>query len=114
MVKLTIVNILGQPNDILGLKKQFDNCGRGFTEYYLEGYENCADHLSNNLRLNEISKLTFFPILLQNKQKPVRDSCKRNLWSTPSLVLRNIEFKIWRNKPGDEAFRVSFKFSRRE
>ena len=43
-------------------------------------YENCADRLSNNLRLNEISILIFFPILLQNKEKPIRNSCKSNLW----------------------------------
>ena len=49
------------------MKKEYDKTlkniptrGRGFAEDSLGGYENCADHLSNNLRLNEISVLTFF------------------------------------------------------
>ena len=56
----------------------------------------------------------FFPILLQNKQKPIRNSCRSNLKSTPTLILWNIEeiFKILGKKPGDEAFQVSFKFLR--
>ena len=33
---------------------------RGFAEDWLELYKNRADHLSNNLRLNEISLLIFF------------------------------------------------------
>ena len=44
-------------------------------------YEDRADHLSNNLRLNEISILIFFRNLPQNKQKPIRNSCRNNLWS---------------------------------
>ena len=28
-------------------------------------------------------------------------------------MLRNIEFKTWKKKPGDEALRVLFKFPRR-
>ena len=32
----------------------------GLPEDWLEVYENCADRLSNNLRLNEISILTCF------------------------------------------------------
>ena len=47
----------------------------------LEMYDNCTDPPSNNLRLNEIS------LLLQNKQKPIRNSCRSNLWSTPILIL---------------------------
>ena len=35
------------------------------------------------------------------------------MWSTPILILGNIEFTILRKKPGDEAFWVSFKFPRR-
>ena len=54
-----------------------------------------------------------FPILLQNKQKPITNSCRNNLWSKPILILSKTEFKILRKKPGDEAFRVSFKFLRR-
>ena len=38
---------------------KYSNYRRGFAEDCLEVIENCADHLSN-LRLNEISILTFF------------------------------------------------------
>ena len=76
-------------------------------------YENRADHLNNNLVLQEISILIFFPILLQNKQKPITNSCRNNLWSKSILILSKTEFKILRKKPGDEVFRVSFKFPRR-
>ena len=44
---------------------------REFAEYCLQVHETCADHLSNNLRLNEISILIFLSISLQNKQKPL-------------------------------------------
>ena len=50
---------------------------------------------------------------LQNKQNPIRNSCRINLGSTPISTLRNIEFKILRKKPGEEEFRVLFKFPRR-
>ena len=53
-----------------------------------------------------------FPILLQNKQKPITKSCRNNLWSKPILILSKTEFKVLRKKPGDEAFRVAFKFLR--
>ena len=62
---------------------------RGFAEDCLEVYENHADDLSTNLILQEISILIFFQFY-----------CKT-------------EFKILRKKPGDEAFRVPFKFLRR-
>ena len=75
MTKLTILNIFGQPNGILNLKKVFDktlkkytSCKRGLHEDYLELYENRADNPRSNLRSHEISILIFFPILLQNKQ----------------------------------------------
>ena len=54
-----------------------------------------------------------FLILPRNNQKPIRNTCRNNLWSTPILMLWNVEFKILRKNPGDEAFRVSFKFPRR-
>ena len=43
-------------------------------------YENCAENLRNNLRLHEISIFIFSAILLQNKQKPIRNSCRSNLY----------------------------------
>ena len=50
-------------------------CKQGLTENWLEVYEHRADHLSNNLRSNEIFILTFF--YLHNS---IRNSCKSNLW----------------------------------
>ena len=63
------------------------------------------------MRLNEIFILMFL-LSLQNKQKPIRNSSCSNLWSTPLLILWNIEFKVLSKKPSDEAFRVSFKLPR--
>ena len=57
-------------NGILGLKKGLDNytsSNGGFAEDCLEVYENCANNLSNNLRLNEISILIFFQFSKKNK-----------------------------------------------
>ena len=61
MIKLTIINILGQPNSILDLKKGFDKALKNIPEVSKDLlYENCADHLSYNLRLQEIFILIFF------------------------------------------------------
>ena len=76
-------------------------------------FEDCADYLNNNLILQEISILIFFTILLQNKQKPITNSCRNKLQSKPILILSKEEFKILRKKPSDEAFWVSLKFRRR-
>ena len=96
MIKLTIINILGQPNGILDLKKGFDKA------------------LKNIPAVSEdLLKIALNPILRKNKQKPITNSCSKNLWSKPMLILLKTEFKILRKKPGDEAFRVSFKFPRR-
>ena len=64
MIKLTVVKIIGQPNGILYLKKGYDKTQQKarFNDFYMEVYENRADHVSNNLRLNEISILTFFQL----------------------------------------------------
>ena len=61
MIKLTTINILGQPIGILDSKKR-----QGLAEDDLEVYEIRAEHLSSNLRLSEIYIL--------NKQKPIRNS----------------------------------------
>ena len=50
---------------------------------------------------------------MQNKQKPIKNSYRRNLRSTPVLMLLSIEFKTLRKKPGDEEFQVLFKFQGR-
>ena len=77
MIKITIVNILGLPNsqkkDMTKLLK-YTNCKRRFVEDCLEVYKNCADHLRNNLRLNEIFILIFFQFhckISRNKLKLV-------------------------------------------
>ena len=43
--------------------------GRGFDEYCLEVYKFRSDHLSNNLRLNEISILTFSDFTVKQAEK---------------------------------------------
>ena len=66
MINLTTINILWKANFILNLQKRYDktlkkdnNCTWGLAKDWLEVYENWADRLSNNPRLNEISRLTF-------------------------------------------------------
>ena len=76
-------------------------------------YENRADHLNNNLILQEVSNLSFSNSTA-NRQKPITTSCRNNLWSKPILILSKTKFKIFRKKSGDEIFRVSFKFLKRE
>ena len=82
-------------------------------------YENRADHENNNLILQEISMLIFFQFYCKKNnhnstaKKPITNSCRSNLWSKSILILSKTEFKILRKKPGDEVFRVSFKFPRR-
>ena len=58
--------------------------------------------------------LSFSNFPKKTKQKPIRNSCRSNSWSTPILILWNIEFKILTKEPGDEALLVSFKFPMRE
>ena len=54
------------------------------------------------------------PILLQNEQKPITNrNYRNNFRSELILILSKIEFKTLKKKPGDETFRVSFKFPRR-
>ena len=69
MIKLTFINILGYPDSTLDFKKGFTNCKRGFVENCLEVYGNRANHLKNNLRLNEISILIFFQFYCKIKRK---------------------------------------------
>ena len=45
-----------------------------------------------------------FWILLKNKQKPITNSCRNNLWYKPILILSKTEFKILSKKLGDEMF----------
>ena len=57
-------------------------CKWGLPEDWLQVFVNGTDDLSNNLRLNEISILTFSQFYVKVKQKPIRNSCKSNLWLT--------------------------------
>ena len=98
---------------IINNNSSFDtSCKRGFAEDCLEVHGDRADHLSNNLRLQEISILIFFSVLLQNKQKTITNSCWNNLRSKLILILSKTEFKTLRTKPTDEEFRDSSKFPR--
>ena len=76
-------------------------------------YENRADHLRNNLRLQKILVLIFFQFYYKRNEKTITNSCRNNLWSKPISILSKTEFKIFRKKPGDEAFQLSFKFPER-
>ena len=78
----------------------------------MEVYRNCVDHLRNNLSCRK-SLYLIFSNSSENKQKPITNSCRNNLWSKPILILSKTEFKVFRNKPGDKAFRVSLKLPRR-
>ena len=68
MIKVKIIIILGQPDGILDLKKGFDKALKNIPAASedllridcLKVHKNCADHLSNNLRLQEIFELNFF------------------------------------------------------
>ena len=77
-------------------------------------YENRADNLSNNLRLNEISILIFFQFYCKINRNQLEIVVEATYRSTSSLILLNTAFKILRKRPSDEAFRVSFKFPRGE
>ena len=85
---------------------------RGLVEDSLEVYGNCADNLSNNLRLNEIPINIFFLFYCKIDRNQLEIVGEAIIWDTPILILWNITSKILRKKLGDEAFRVSFKFSR--
>ena len=71
-------------------------------------YENHPDNLRNNPEITGNVYTYLFRILLQNKQKPITNSCRNHIWSKPILILSKMEFKILRKKPGDKAFQVSF------
>ena len=71
MINFTTINISGQPNDILDLKKGYNKTLRNIptvSEDFLEVHENCVDHLSDNLKLNNISMLIFFEFYCKIKR----------------------------------------------
>ena len=92
--------------------QKYTSCKRGFAEDCLEEWENCADNLSNNLVLHEISRLIFVQFYCKRNQKTIRNSCRSNLWSISMLMLWNIEIEFLKKKPGDKVFWVSLKFPR--
>ena len=64
MIKLTI------NNGILYLKKRFDKAPKNIPEIY----KNCTDHIRNNLRLSQISILTFSQFYYKiNRNQPEID-----------------------------------------
>ena len=63
-------------------------------------YENRADHLRNNLRLQKIPVLIFFQFYLERNKKTITNSCRNNLWSKPISMLSKTEFKIHSNFRG--------------
>ena len=67
---------------VITVQVENTKCKWGLLEDWLEVFVNGADGLSNNLRLNEISILTFSQFYVKVKQKPIRNSCKSNLWLT--------------------------------
>ena len=73
-------------------------------------YENGADRLSNNLRLNEIS----IPIFLQFYCKINRNESKIVVEATctPQLIRQNIETKSWRKKPVNFPIAINFRISK--
>ena len=73
-------------------------------------YEDRGDHLSNKLILQEISIFIFFQFCCKINRNQSQVVVETNLWSKLILILSKTEFKNLRKKPGDEAFRVSFKF----
>ena len=85
---------------------------RGFADDCLEVYENHPDHLSNKLRLQEISILVFFQFCCKINRNQLQIVVETTA-SKPILILLKTEFKILRKKPGDEGLRVSLKSPRR-
>ena len=78
-------------------------------------HESCTDHTSNSQSLSESSVFIFFQFCRKinwTQSEKVVKAIYGQL--TPQLILRNIEFKIWKKNPRDTAFRVLFKFSRCE
>ena len=120
MIRPTIINILGSPNDILDLQKTFDKALKNIpavSEDLLGIAWKCmkiALIISTIAWYYRKSLYLSFSNSLQNKQRPITNSCRNNLWSKPILILSKTEFKILRKKPGDEAFRLSFKFPTRD
>ena len=76
-------------------------------------YENRADHLNNDLILQEISIFIFFQFHCKINRNQSQIAEKNNLWPKSILILSKPEFKILRKRPGDEAYQISFKFPRR-
>ena len=73
-------------------------------------YENGADPLSNNLRLNEIS----IPIFLQFYCKINRNESEIVVEATytTQLIRQNIEPKSWRKKPVNFPISIDFRISK--
>ena len=106
--------------DLIKLLKIYQQWG--FAEDCLEVYENRADHLNNNLVLQEIFILIFFQFYCKinwNQSQIVVQTTYclylyfQILYFQPILILSKTEFKILRKKPGDKTLPFSLKFPKR-
>ena len=75
-------------------------------------YDNRTDNLNNNPRLNEVSILIFFQLNWRINRNQLEIVVEATYGLHTTWIILNIEFKILRKRPGDEAFRVFFKFPR--
>ena len=64
-------------------------------EEWLEVYENCADCLSNNLRLNEISILTFFQFYFKINRNQLEIVLKATYSLYPNKFFKILYLTFW-------------------
>ena len=98
--------------DLIKLFKNISAVSEDLLRIYLEVYENSTDNLNNNLGLIEISILIFFQFYCKINRNWLEIVVDATYGLYPILILLNIEFKILRKSPGDEAFQILLKFSR--
>ena len=80
--------------DILKLLK-YTNCKWGFAQDCLEVYENGTDHLSNNQRLNEISKLIFFQFYFKIKRNQLEIVLTATYGLHPNKYFEILNLTFW-------------------
>ena len=54
-----------------------------FSELFILIFQVCLRSFQYDLAVRRNLYTYLFPILLQNKQKPIRNSCRSNFWSAP-------------------------------
>ena len=102
MINLTTINILWKANFILNLQKRYDktlkidnNCTWGLAKDWLEVYENWADRLSNNPRLNEISRLTFSQFYFKINKNQLKIVLKATYGLHPNKYFKILHLIFW-------------------